>query len=149
MISRERGEPAANRKFQFVRMKSSGQATVELLIVLIILFGMLAISIRLFADQRGSVNQQMIQNGAARSGQLIAQTITAAFNGPIGSTFRVFIPPGPASQTIRIRSGFVEVQSAGELALVSIPDANVDAGSFTDATTIQVTHTLSGVQVSG
>ncbi len=131
-----------------ITQRFTGQATIELLIILSILFVILGISIHLFSQQRVSANEQEERNGAQRNAQLLGNAIMHLSAAPIGSSLRIFVPPSSSSQMIWIRNGFVEVQSGNTLVLVGIPNRSVSVGPFSDGTTLLFSRNMYSITVA-
>lgn len=103
--------------------KYRGQATIEIMVILPMLLIILAVSISIFAQQLLIADSIRIQQSAERSAEILANGIVEMSRAPIGSSVRIYIPPGLEPQTIQLTNGLVEARSALGYASVLIPYA--------------------------
>ncbi len=98
-----------------------GQATVEIMIILPLLLIILSISLSIFAQQMIISDSIRSQQSVERSAEILANGIIEMSRAPIGSKMQLFIPAGTETQTIQLRNGLVEAQSARGYASSRIP----------------------------
>jgi type II secretory pathway pseudopilin PulG len=127
--------------------KNKGQATVELLIVLVVLFLILTFSVHLYQQQTVSIAGIKEMHEARRTAQLVAENIELALQSPVGSRLRVFIPPAKSTQTISINEGTVIVQSNQTLVSVPITKKGFFVSAFNDGNFIVLERTADGIQI--
>lgn len=127
---------------------SRGQATIELLLVLAVLFIILGYAVQTFTVHQSSVNQKKNTLDTQRSAAILRTAIETVGYSPIGTTIRVFIPPTTQAQDISVVNGIITVSTnTGTLQVPSLfRDLNV--GTVHDGNIVHVTKTMSGVIVT-
>ncbi len=101
----------------------SGQATVEIMVILPLLLIILSISLSIFAQQLIVADSIRAQQSVERSAEILANGIMEMSRAPLGSKIQLFIPSGAETQTIQLQNGLVEARSARGYASSRIPYA--------------------------
>lgn len=127
---------------------SRAQVTVEMLVILVVLFGLLTIAFFLFATQQSAAQETEQAHAARRTAELVAQHATYAREGPIGGHVRVFIPPATQPQIIYLRDGFVEVRSGQTLVTAPLSMGGLSAGPFSDGNVLVFGRNTNGITVT-
>ncbi|MEK6821429.1 MAG: hypothetical protein AABY11_03465 [archaeon] len=132
----------------FLFTSSKGQSTIELLIILTVLFTILAFSVRISSDQGNALNQRKLFLEAEENAFRVKDIVYAAGRSPVGTTLRVFLPPTTQTQTIRIENGLLEVRSADALVQIPLVFSELNAGPVNDGNFLTVEKTAHGVVVT-
>jgi hypothetical protein len=127
---------------------SRGQATIELLLILAVLFIVLGFALQTYSTNQLVVNQKKSFLDAERNASIVRTAIEATAYAPIGSFLRVFVPPASQNQDIRLINGTVEVRT--DTILIELPTLQRDLNSFIfhDGNIIVISRTPSGVILS-
>lgn len=131
-----------------MRHSSRGQATIELLLILSVLFVILGFALQTYTTNQSIVNEKKSTLDAQRNAAIVRTALESVSVSPIGSTLRVFIPPAVQDQNIHVLNGIVEVRTP--TLAISIPSLlrDVNSGLFHDGNIIILTRTQSGVSFS-
>jgi hypothetical protein len=122
-----------------------GQATIELLLILAVLFIILGYALQQYSITQNAANQKRGSLDAERSATLLRHAVEGVFRSPVGSQYRLFIPPATQGQSIRFINGKVEVTAGGIVLEFPSLYTDVNSSTFYDGNIIVVTRTLSGV----
>ncbi len=128
--------------------KSRGQATIELMLILVMLFIILGYSIQTFLYQENAFNQKRSVLDQERTASIVRTAVESMALSPIGSSMRVFIPPASQAQTIRIVNGSLEVKTNTTVITIPLTLRDVNMSTLGDGNVFIVSHTLSGVIIS-
>lgn len=127
---------------------SRGQATIELLLILAVLFIILGYSLQTYLTNQGIVNQKKSVLDAERNAAILRMAIESVFHSPSGSTRRVFLYPASQDQNIRLINGVVEVRTISIVVEQPTLIKDLNSSTFHDGNIIIVSHTPSGVTLS-
>lgn len=130
------------------RNRVKGQATIELLMILVVLFVILTFSIHLYQQRVVSVGGVVEVHEASKTAQLVSQYVERVLQSPIGSRVTLFVPPSENVQTISIADGTVSVSVNQTYVSVPISGRGFETVSFFDGNTIVLERTPYGVKVS-
>lgn len=125
-----------------------GQATIELLLILAVLFIILGYSLQTFLTNQNIVNQKRAQLDAERNAIILRSAIEQIYSAPTGSSQRVFLPPASQDQNIRLINGVVEVRTSSLVFDQPTLIKDLNSSTFHDGNIIIITHTPSGVTLS-
>lgn len=128
-----------------MRFSSRGQATVELLMILSVLFVILGFALQSYTTNQSIVNEKKSALDAQRNASILRTALESASFSPIGSTLRVFIPPASQDQNIQVLNGVVEVRTSTLAITLPTLVRDVNAGLFHDGNIVILTRTQSGV----
>jgi len=125
--------------------RSRGQSTIELLLILSVLFIILGIALQSYTQNQSIVNEKKSVLDAQRNASIVRGAVESVSYSPIGSTLRVFIPPASQDQNIQLLNGIVEIRTS--TLAISLPTLlrDVNSGIFHDGNILIVTRTQSGV----
>ncbi len=127
-------------KIMILKTKKKGQATIELLLILTVLFVLLAVSLNIASNQQIFSTQKNADLSLVRNAQLIANGITFVHSSPIGTTAHFFIPPGPSPQTFYISNGVIEAFSNSTGIVVALPSKGWYSPTLYDGNFITLTR---------
>lgn len=119
-------------------MKKKGQATIELLLILTVLFVLLAISLNIAANQQIISTQKSADFSLVRNAQQIANGLSFVNSSPIGTKTHVFLPPGPSPQLFYVRNGVIEAFTNTTGIVVALPSKSWYSPTLTDGNFITI-----------
>lgn len=125
-----------------------GQATIELLLILTLLFIILGFAIQSYSENQKIVNEKKNILDAQRNASILRTAIESAAYAPIGSSLRVFLPPAAQDQNIRVINGVVEIRTVS--IVINLPSLvkDLNMSLVHDGNILIITHTPTGVRVS-
>lgn len=124
-----------------------GQATIELLLILSVLFILLGLSLNIAANQQTISNQKNGDFSLTRNAQQIANALTFTSSTPIGTKTHVFLAPGPAQQTFIVQNGVLEGSSNQSRVLIPLPSKGWYSAPIYDGNYITLTKDWNTVVV--
>jgi hypothetical protein len=123
---------------KFSGFSQSGQATVELMIILPLLLILLAVSISIFSQQMLIVDSLRYKNGVERSAELVSEALSRMHSMPRGSTAVFYIPKSPETQTISFANGLLEVKGSQHYSSVLLPFTIGETFSMNDGNSFRI-----------
>ncbi|MEK6902655.1 MAG: hypothetical protein AABX02_03665 [archaeon] len=127
--------------------KESGQATIELLLILSVLFVLLAMSLVIAGNQQIISNQKEESFSLHRNAQELANGLTFTHNAPIGTKTHIFLPPGPARQTFYVKNGVIEGYSNSTGIVVAVPSKQWTSPTLYDGNFVTLTKDWNSVVI--
>ncbi len=128
-----------------MRFSSRGQATIELLLILSVLFIILGYALQTYTTNQVIVNEKKSVLDAQRNAGILRSGVEIVAFSPIGSTLRVFIPPASQDQNIQVLNGIVEVRTSTLAITLPTLLRDVNSGMMHDGNVVILTRTQSGV----
>jgi hypothetical protein len=125
-----------------------GQATVELLLILSVLFIILALSVNIFGNEQRVAVEKQRESQLTQNAYRIADMITLVGNAPIGTRMNLFLPPGSTDQTFWVRNGVVEGRGEQSLVIVPLSSSEWGAGPLYDGNSYHVERDTNAVSVT-
>ncbi|MEK6970998.1 MAG: hypothetical protein AABW68_04930 [archaeon] len=127
---------------------SRGQATVELLLLLALLFIILAYAVQTYSTHTRVVEQKEDFLDAERAAVHIGSEIDSLILLPIGTRARIFIPPFPGGETasIRVINGVVEVRASQNTIVYPLLMGDMNMESMESGNTYVFHRTPEGVE---
>lgn len=126
-------------------VKNSGQATIEIMIILPLLLVLLAVSISIFSQQLLVADSIRSQQAVERSAEIVANGLMEMSRAPIESSMRVYVPKGPDTQTIALSNGLIEAYSSFGYASVKLPYTEWNAPLIQDGNSILISRDSNGL----
>ncbi|MFH0970140.1 MAG: hypothetical protein V1776_01630 [Candidatus Diapherotrites archaeon] len=127
-------------------LQKKGQATIELLLIMVVLLTILGISISIASTHQQSIQQKRITLEAEKTAAQMKEAIYQVWHSPEGMQLQVFIPPATQTQSIRVENGLLEVRSSS--VVVQIPlFLDLNTSTVYDGNMILVTRTYAGVTI--
>lgn len=124
-----------------------GQSTIELLLILSMLFIILGLALNIFSNQRTFVNEKQVEFEAYRTAKKVEANLIQVAAGPIGGRQRVFIPPSIVSQTISVGNGHVDVSSGNVRVIIPVASRSWFGSVFYDGNWVTLFRDANAVRI--